>query len=194
VPRMLKQSVALKLAPSRWVRAGRWSRRRWPWLAGVSAVLVGAVVWALWPAAPQRYVPDPRSRQFSSFTVCVLTGSHGISDAKTAPVWAGVVDAAKATRAQGSYLSVPAPDTEASAATYVDTLASRNCSLIVAVGDSEVAAVNARAAAYPQQHFVEVGTAGTAASAVTVAPGAADGGRSAVAAAIERAVAGERAG
>src|SRR6185437_841212 len=143
VSRMLKQSVAVQSAASRRGAALRWTRRRWRWLGGAGAIVVGLLVWGLWPASAHPYTPDPRSRQFSSFTVCVLTGTGGVGGGQAAAVWAGVEDASEATRAQGSYLAVPPPDTEASAAVYVNTLASRNCSLVVATGASEVAAASA---------------------------------------------------
>lgn len=192
--RLLKQSVAVPSAPSRQARMGHWIRRRWLWLTAVGVLVAASLVFLLWPSAQQRYTPDPRSRQFLSSTACVLTGSRGITDPQTAPVWAGVEDASKATGVQGSYLSVPAPDTEASAEPYVNTLALRKCTLLFAVGASEAAAVNARAAAYPSQRFVVIG-AGTSAGNIEVIPLDSDRGvRAAVANVIEQAVSGRSAG
>lgn len=186
--KLLKQSVALPSEPSRWVRTGRWLRRRWPWPVVVSVLLIAVLVWASWPSSAQRLTPDPRSRQFSSFTVCVLTGSGGITDPQAAAVWAAVSDASKATGAQGSYLSVPAPDTLDSAEMYVNTLASRRCSLVVTIGASEASAVDAGAATYSSQRFIVVGASASSAANVQVIPfSTADAVRSAVASAIERA-------
>lgn len=184
----LKRSVPVYSGRARW--AG-WVRGwRWRWVLGVVLLVVAALVWGLWPSASQRYVPDARSRQFSLFTVCVLTGSGGIGDARAVPVWAGVVDASKATGAQGSYLSVPAPESESSAVAYVNTLAMRHCSLVVAVGDSEVAAVAARADAFAAQRFVVVGSAAAEANVAVVRKGTADAVRSAVAGVVEQAAVG----
>lgn len=188
--KLLKQSVPLSTAPSRWLRARRWLRRHWQLSALAGALLTAVLVWVLWPSTPQRYMPDPRSRQFSSFTVCMLTGSHGITDPQAAPVWSGVDDAAKATGLQSSYLSVPAPDTEAAAEVYVNTVASRHCSLVIAAETSEVAAVNARAPQYPSQRFVVVGAGASASNVVDIPSGSASATRAAVAGAVERAVAG----
>ena len=187
--RFLRQSVPVR-SDRLSVRLRSWLRRRWMWASGTAVVVVALLVWGLWPAASGKYVPDPRSRQFSSFTVCVLTGSGGIGDSGTAPVWAGVVDASKATKAQGSYLSVPAPDTEPIAETYVDTLASRNCSLVVAVGNSEVAAVGARAGSYTGQRFVVVASASPAGNVAVVREGSPGAVQGAVARVVEAAVAG----
>ena len=187
--RLLKQSVAVRSASSRWDTTQRWvQRRRW-WLAGVGTIAVGLLVWGLWPASAHRYTPDPRSRQFSSFTVCVLTGSGGVGGGQAAEVWAGVEDASKATRVQGSYLAVPPPDTPGAAEVYVDTLASRHCSLVVATGASEAAAVGERAAVYSSQRYVVVGS-GRSAANVQVIPGGTSTVRAAVAAAVERAAVG----
>jgi basic membrane lipoprotein Med (substrate-binding protein (PBP1-ABC) superfamily) len=188
--KLLKQSVALPSTPSRWVRAGRWLGRRWPWPTAVSVLLIAVLVWASWPGSPQRHAPDPRSRQFSTFTVCVLTGSRGITDPQTAPVWDAVADASKATGAQGSYLSVPAPDTLVSAETYVDTLTSRRCSLVVTTGVSEAAAVDARAAKHSSQRFVVVGASRSAANVQVIPFSSASAVRCAVASAIEQAASG----
>lgn len=188
--RLLKQSVPVRSGPSGWARAWWWLvRRRW-WSAGVGVLVVAALVWGLWPASARRYVPDPRARQFSSFSVCVLTGSGGIGGGEAAAVWAGVQDAAKATSVRGSYLTVPPPDTEASATLYVNTLASRNCSLVVATGPSEVLATGARAAVFGSQRFVVVGSGSFPGNVTVVPSGSAQAVRSSVASVIERAVPG----
>lgn len=189
---MLKHSV--DVGPAGLGLSQSWLRRRWVWLvAGCTALACLSLTWALWPASgrSQRYTPDPRSRRFSSFTVCVLTGSDGLAGVQAAQVWAGVEDGSHATSAQASYLPVPAPDGESTAEVYVNTLVSRSCSLVVATGASQVAAVRSRAAAYAAQRFVVVGSGSSAGNITVVRAGTADAVRSGVSDAVARAVEGD---
>ena len=169
-------------APVRaWLDTGR---RRWLGAAAGGVAVAVALAWLLWPV-PAPYRPDPRDRQFSSYTVCALVGAGGITGAEAAPVWAGVTDAAKSTAVRGSFLPVPV----GSAVQYLNTFVARRCGLIVAVGRDQVAAVDSRAAAYPAPSFVVVGGAASRPNVTAVGSGSPAEVRAAVTTAIRKAAA-----
>lgn len=99
------------------------------------------------------------SAGFDPVNACLLTDSEGVAGSRAAPVWAGMQDASLKTLRKVSYLAVSGPDTQANAASFVNTLVRRKCDLVLAVGESQVAAAEAQAKAYPAQRFVVVGTA-----------------------------------
>jgi len=74
------------------------------------------------------------------------------------PVWDGMQKASLATHGKVRYLAVTGDQTPANAATYLATLAIGGCNIILAAGPAPSAAIDANAAAYPQMHFVVVGT------------------------------------
>lgn len=109
-------------------------------LAGLGGVLVAAAVlggFLLWPAKPgavRIQPPVTRARTYSTYTACLLTGPKGLTDPAAAPVWAGLREASTATSAQISYLTMLGADTTANAEIYINTLALRGCSAILAAG------------------------------------------------------------
>jgi len=117
--------------------------------AGSAGLAVG--VWLVWPSSGGRVLPAARSRGFVDFTVCVLTDARAVSDPAAAPVWQGVLAAQKVTNAKAQSFPTLGDGSVGAAVVSLDTLASRGCGLIVAVGASQVAAV------FPQGHFVVVG-------------------------------------
>jgi basic membrane lipoprotein Med (substrate-binding protein (PBP1-ABC) superfamily) len=60
------------------------------------------------------------------------------------------------TNGKVSYLSINGEDNESNAETYINTLTQRQCTLILAVGDSPVAAVRSTATRFPSTRFAVV--------------------------------------
>jgi hypothetical protein len=153
--------------------------RRFWWVAALVAVVgVGLGLWLSLSgnSSSGQTLPPPRARVYTPFNACLLTDSAGIAGSQAAPVWAGMQDASLKTSRKVSYLAVSGPDTEANAEAFVNTLVQRKCDLVFAVGDSEVAAAEARAKHFPAQRFVVVGSgasgpAGPASANLAVVPG-----------------------
>jgi hypothetical protein len=142
--------------------------------------LVLAVV--LWPRG--RDLPPARARVYSDATACLLTGSSGVSEQHAAAVWSGMESASVRTRTKVSYLEVSGDDSVANAVPYVNTLVQRRCGLIIAVGASEVGAVEQRASSFPAVRFAVVGS-GSSPNVTVIAAG----GTEAVSGAADRLVA-----
>jgi basic membrane lipoprotein Med (substrate-binding protein (PBP1-ABC) superfamily) len=132
-------------------------RHRWWWIVGTTTVVAVALFATLWPSAAPRSLPPPRARQYSAFDACLLTGSQGLADPNARPVWAGMQDASATTRSKVSYLAVTGPQTTGNAVPYVNTLLQRKCSLVVAIGQSQVDALGQVAPAHPNTHFAVMG-------------------------------------
>ncbi len=100
-------------------------------------------------------------RPYLSFTGCLLTGSGGISSEPAAAAWAGLQDAAAATRMQAQYLAVPAsvPQTAAGASPYLASLVTQHCGLVVAAGPAQASAVAGAARRFSTVRFVVIGGA-----------------------------------
>jgi len=147
-------------------------RPRWPVALSVTA-LAGLLAWLVWPAPPAIPGAD-RVRQYLNVRACLLTGSDGIAGKPAAAAWAGLEDASASTRAMVSYLSVPGAATRTAALPYLAGLVQRQCSVIVAVGDAQVAAVAADASKFRQVRFVVVtsAAAGPGVTRISAAPAA----------------------
>jgi basic membrane lipoprotein Med (substrate-binding protein (PBP1-ABC) superfamily) len=124
---------------------------------------------------------------YSQFSACLLTDPDGVSGPLAQPVWAGMQAASLKTLRKVSYLPVSGPDTVANAESFVNTLVQRRCDLVVAVGDSEVAAAEARAKGFPSARFVVVGSGVADGNLAVIPVGPAEQVRSAVAQAVESA-------
>jgi hypothetical protein len=121
----------------------------------ISVVVVGLVVWLAWPSGPS--VPGAeRVRQYANVRACMLTGADGVSSSLAAAAWAGMRGASGSSRAMVSYLPVPGPASTASAVPYVASLVQRQCSVIVAVGQAQVAAATSQAARYGHVRFIVI--------------------------------------
>ena len=139
---------------------------------GLAAVTL--LAWFLRPSPPA--VPGAeRVRQYSNVRVCMLTGAGGVTGPVAAAAWAGMQGASSASAAMVSYLPVPAlaskataPST-ATALSYLTSLVARQCSVIVAVGQAQVAAALSEAARYRHVHFIVI-TQGPARQASLSAP------------------------
>ena len=130
-------------------------RRGARWLTACAGATTASLLLAACSSPP----PDAsagRSRSYSAFQACLLTGSGGVSDAVAALVWAGMEDASAATHAKVSYLAVMGPQTEANASTFVGSLVARQCGVILAAGQAEMAAVAADAGRFASVRFAIV--------------------------------------
>jgi hypothetical protein len=147
--------------------------RRFWWMAGAGAVVVDLVLAVvLWPRG--RDLPPPRARVYTEASACLLTGSSGVSEQQAAAAWSGMESASVRTRTKVSYLAVSGDDSVANAVPYVNTLVQRGCGLIIAIGPSQVGAVQQRAASFPAVHFAVVGS-GTGANVTGIAVGGSGG-------------------
>ncbi|MBR7826390.1 hypothetical protein KDK95_08760 [Actinospica sp. MGRD01-02] len=134
---------------------------------GAVVAIVAVVVAFATPDTPGRYEPPITARQYSAYTACLLTDSQGIVGPDAKPVWAAMQAASTATTAQVNYLAIQGEATLANADTYLNTLASRQCDLILAVGPLPDQVARERAAAYPKQHFILVDFTGSLPSNAT---------------------------
>lgn len=156
-----------------------WARRRWLFVGAVVAIVVAVVV-VVWPGRPGPYVPPVRARVYSSRQACLLTDSEGISSAAAAPVWSGMQSASAQNSEMVMYVAVAGPPTNQNVQSYVSTLATRQCDVIVVVGAPEVQAVASLAADFPGQRFIVVGSVARETNVSVVTPGAASSVETAV--------------
>jgi basic membrane lipoprotein Med (substrate-binding protein (PBP1-ABC) superfamily) len=174
-------------------RLGRW----WVAIGAAAALVAGLALWLAWPSGKATYDPPARSRQYIAFTACLLTGPAGVADGTGKVVWSGMQAASAATRAQVTYTAavpVGGVETVGSVAPFANTMIQQRCDLILAVGTSEVAAVQLVAEANTGSRFVLVG-GGAVARNVAVVPLAGAAGLSArVATVVEGAVGGQFSG
>lgn len=129
---------------------------RVPWVIGgaLLVIVAGVLTWVWWPGDDR---PDPRARVYRATSACLLTPAAGVVDKAAAPVWAGMQQASLATRGKVSFLEVDGPQTGDNAKSYVGTVASGGCDLVLVVGAAPVAALDATASSYPKVHFLAVG-------------------------------------
>ncbi|MCU7724928.1 hypothetical protein ODJ79_14470 [Actinoplanes sp. KI2] len=139
------------------------SRRTWIAAAAAAAIAAVGLTWLLWPEDA-----EPRARQYTAATACLLTPAAGLTDKDAVLAWDGMQKASLATHGKVRYLAVAGDQTPANAATYLATLAIGGCNLILAAGQAPAAAVDANAASYPAMHFVVVGAAKTQANVTKI--------------------------
>ncbi|MFI6228834.1 hypothetical protein ACIBCR_16145 [Micromonospora echinospora] len=135
-----------------------WARRRVLVMSAAAvALLAGALGWLLWPEpeAP----PAPRERQYRAFTACLLTDDRGIAGEQARAVWDGMQRASLAHSIQVQYLTVDGPQTAANAAAYFNSLALRQCQVVIAVGEAPVGALIEGKGRFPSLRYVVVGEA-----------------------------------
>lgn len=144
-------------------------RTRWAVGGAAAAALVGLIAWLVWPEPD----PEPRAREYRDATACLLTGASGVTDPAAAPVWAGMQAASLSTRGKVQFLEVDGPQTADRARTYLATLITSRCDLILGAGEAAGAAVSAGAPEYPDVQFIAVG-AGAKHPNLTVVSGADD--------------------
>ncbi|WHM36481.1 BMP family ABC transporter substrate-binding protein [Streptomyces sp. BPTC-684] len=177
-----------RLRFARLTALARVHRRRVRIAAGAAvAVAVAAILVSVLDEDDKPGPPDPRARQYKNVDACLLTGDKGVTEGTDgAPVWAGMQDASKATRARVNFVPVTGEQTAANATPFVNSLIQRSCDVVVAVGKAPVAAAEAAAKAHPKVRFVVVGGEAAAANVTVVKPG--DGVRADVTRAVEQGV------
>ena len=125
----------------------------------VVACIVAATVALTRPSsqpAPGHVVPAARAQAYSAYTACLLTGGDGLADPVAGPVWAGMQATSNTTHAQVSYLAMLGPASTHNADAYINTLALRGCSIVLAAGSVPAEGAIERAAAWPHLTVVAV--------------------------------------
>jgi hypothetical protein len=120
---------------------------------------IGILAYALWPASHPAAVV-PRTRVYADYSACLLTGAAGTTQNPGAAVWAGMEQASNHTSERVSTLPISGPQNLATAEQFLNTLALRNCDLIVTAGTLPDQAAEARATAFPRQRFLVIGGTG----------------------------------
>lgn len=171
----VKETAARPSTPAGWralaARALRGLRGRR--LAAAVASVVAAAAIAVW-AIVATSGPKPRTRQYLAFKACLLTDAQGVAGKQAAPVWAGMEKASLKTRAKVQNLPAFGPPTTANIQSYLRTLISQRCNVIVAAGEGPVATVVAEAAAYSKIQFIVVGEASAAPNVTAIDPASED--------------------
>lgn len=127
----------------------------------VAVIAVLAVALNRSPSGPPAHIsPEVRSAPYTAYSACLLTESTGLRDSTAAATWDGMQAAARQTHAQISYLPMQGPATTANAGIYINTLALRGCSLVLAAGSVPASGAQGRAAAWPRLPLVAVLPAG----------------------------------
>ncbi|MEO3928589.1 hypothetical protein ABGB07_32725 [Micromonosporaceae bacterium B7E4] len=126
-------------------------RPRWIGLTTAVAVIAGLTTWALWP-------DPPRQREYLDATACLLTDESGVTAEPAATVWTTMQEASAASLVRVQYLPVNGPQTTQNATVYLNSLASRRCGAIIAVGQAPVDATADVAGKHPEVRFMIVGT------------------------------------
>lgn len=151
---------------SAYARRVRLGRRNVAVLGGAlvaAAALISFLLWPNPPGAVRIQSPATRARAYSAYTACLLTGPKGLADPAAAPVWTGLREASAATSAQISYLTILGADTTANAEIYINTLALRGCSTILAAGAIPADGALKTAAAWPGHRIIAIEPADSAA-------------------------------
>ncbi|MEU9399230.1 BMP family ABC transporter substrate-binding protein [Streptomyces sp. NPDC048242] len=140
--------------------------------AGLGAVVLAGVAGVcLWPAS-ESGGELPTARVYRDVDACLLADSRGVAPGvPAAPVWAGMQEASRATRARVSFLSAMGPDTQANVVPYVNSLVQEHCSVVVAVGSAEVRAARSVAPHQKGVRFVVVGDGSDSANVSVVKAG-----------------------
>ena len=118
------------------------------------------VAWALWPQSAARPSAGGSSHYLNA-SACLLTGPSGITPGTaSAPVWAAMQTASRATHVMVSYLADRGP---ADVTPMVNSLIERECGVIIATSDAAAGVVKA-GRANPHQSFLLVDSRGSAAA------------------------------
>jgi hypothetical protein len=152
-----------------------WLKRFW-WAVAVGViVVVGLGIFLAIPdKKAQTVLPPTRARVYTAQDACLLTDASGVTGAAAVPVWKGMQAASTQTSAKVSFLAVSGPDTAANSVAYVNTLVQRKCTIVLAVGNSQVAAVQEQAKTYPSIRFALIGGGGKSSNMWVVARGSDD--------------------
>lgn len=142
-------------------------------LAAAAALTVVVVLAVGSPAPkPANIVPISRAQTYTAYSACLLTGSSGLTDPVAEATWAGMQAASDTTHAQVSYLPMQGAATAGNAGVYINTLALRGCSIVIAAGTLPTQGALARAAAWPHLPIVAITPPATKPGAETTHPAA----------------------
>lgn len=145
--------------PARSITAGH--RARWTAGGVAAAVAVALGLWALWPESP------PRQRDYLDATACLLTDDRGVITEPAASIWATMQAVSADTLVRVQNLRVTGPQTAENAEIHLTSLTAARCGTVLAVGTAPIAAVQRKAASFPDTPFLTVG-GGTPAANVQV--------------------------
>lgn len=165
-PRVTARVHVPDQAASAYTRRIHLGRRTLAVLAGALVAAAALISFLLWPAkagAVRIQPPATRAHSYSAYTACLLTGPKGLTDPAAAPVWTGLREASTATSAQISYLTMLGADTTANAEIYINTLALRGCSAILAAGTIPADGALKAAASWPGHRVIAIEPAGSVA-------------------------------
>jgi basic membrane lipoprotein Med (substrate-binding protein (PBP1-ABC) superfamily) len=124
-------------------------------LAAVAGLaMLSRVVWHSAPPTARPADPAAATRQYVPTDACLLTSGQGVDGQPQSAAWAGMRDSSLATHAQVRYLPVQG---SAGALPYLASLVQRRCDVILAVGQTQDAAVDSEAAWYPGVRFITIG-------------------------------------
>ena len=142
------------------------SRRALAVTTGIVAAVV-TVLTVLALRSPEPTTPAaPRARVYRDVDVCLLTDAQGLAGDPARLAWQGLQSLSRTGTARVSYVSVPAPGTPDVAAPILNGLVQRRCTVVVATGTAQTAAVDAVAGTASGTRFVNL-TAGPAHAGVT---------------------------
>jgi hypothetical protein len=158
-PRVTARAHVPDQAASAFTRRIHLSRRTLAVLAGALVAAAALISFLLWPAkagAVRIQPPATRAHSYSAYTACLLTGPKGLTDPAAAPVWTALREASTTTEAQISYLTMLGADTTANAEIYINTLALRGCSAILAAGAIPADGALKAAASWPGHRIIAI--------------------------------------
>jgi hypothetical protein len=89
----------------------------------------------------ERPARESRERHYKATTACLLTDDQGLTGDLAKIVWAGMQEASLESRIKVQYLAITGPQTAANGASYYNTLGLRKCTIILAAGETPVAAM-----------------------------------------------------
>lgn len=142
------------------------SRRALAVTTGIVAAVV-TVLTVLALRSPEPTTPAaPRARVYRDVDVCLLTDAQGLAGDPARLAWQGLQSLSRTGTARVSYVSVPAPGTPDVAGPILNGLVQRRCTVVVATGTAQTAAVDAVAGTASGTRFVNL-TAGPAHAGVT---------------------------
>jgi hypothetical protein len=143
-------------------------------MISTAAVVLFAVTrgWLLWPESEAP--PAPRERHYRAFTACLLTDDKGIAGEQVRAAWDGMQQASLTHSIQVQYLAVDGPQTAANAAAYFNSLALRQCQVVIAVGAASVDALLDGKGRFPGLRYVVVGETAQVDGVTVVSETAAD--------------------
>lgn len=139
-------------------------RRPLWWTAGAAVAVAGVALVAWLQSSPDRELPPSRATEYKDFQACLLTGPQGLANPLVTPLWDGMHDASKTTRAKVSYLATDNSDP----APFITTLLQRKCDVVITIEAAHNVAAAQLAPKHTDVRFAQVGGSSTAANVVAL--------------------------